>query len=81
MSDERTGSPAAAGTAAAGGAPDPGSGATVELPGSYPRFDDGLDRLWTPHRMAYIQAGPEPLRETCPFCAAPGMRPGTSAMV
>ncbi|QIG41310.1 HIT domain-containing protein [Microbacterium sp. 4R-513] len=21
--------------------------------------------------MAYIQAGPEPLRETCPFCAAP----------
>ena len=23
--------------------------------------------------MAYIQAGPEPLREACPFCAAPGM--------
>ncbi|MET0734928.1 MAG: HIT domain-containing protein [Microbacterium sp.] len=27
--------------------------------------------MWTPHRMAYIQAGPEPLRDVCPFCAAP----------
>lgn len=34
---------------------------------------DEFQRLWTPHRMAYIQAGPEPLRETCPFCAAPEM--------
>lgn len=33
---------------------------------------DEFQRLWTPHRMAYIQAGPEPLREQCPFCAAPG---------
>jgi ATP adenylyltransferase len=32
---------------------------------------DELDRLWTPHRMAYIQAGPQPLRDACPFCAAP----------
>ena len=32
---------------------------------------DGFQRLWTPHRMAYIQAGPDPLRHTCPFCAAP----------
>lgn len=32
---------------------------------------DKFQRLWTPHRMAYITAGPEPLRETCPFCAAP----------
>ncbi|GAB3601888.1 HIT family protein [Microbacterium aureliae] len=32
---------------------------------------DGFQRLWTPHRMAYIAAGPEVLRETCPFCAAP----------
>lgn len=34
---------------------------------------DEFQRLWTPHRMAYIQAGPEPLREVCPFCAAPEM--------
>jgi ATP adenylyltransferase len=32
---------------------------------------DEFQRLWTPHRMAYIQAGPDPLREECPFCAAP----------
>ncbi|MFI8631998.1 HIT family protein [Microbacterium sp. NPDC077663] len=33
---------------------------------------DEFQRLWTPHRMAYIQAGPEPLVHDCPFCAAPG---------
>ncbi len=32
---------------------------------------DEFQRLWTPHRMAYIAAGPEPLREVCPFCEAP----------
>ncbi|MFT4136980.1 HIT family protein [Microbacterium sp.] len=32
---------------------------------------DEFQRLWTPHRMAYIQAGPEPLRDVCPFCTAP----------
>jgi ATP adenylyltransferase len=38
-----------------------------------PGVPDEFQRLWTPHRMAYIQAGPEVLRKTCPFCAAPGM--------
>lgn len=42
--------------------------AAAELPG----VPDEFQRLWTPHRMAYIQAGREPLREVCPFCAAPG---------
>ncbi len=32
---------------------------------------DEFQRLWTPHRMAYIKAGPEPLRQECPFCEAP----------
>ncbi|MDT3317099.1 HIT domain-containing protein [Microbacterium sp. KSW4-11] len=32
---------------------------------------DEFQRLWTPHRMAYIQAGSEPLKHDCPFCAAP----------
>jgi ATP adenylyltransferase len=39
----------------------------AELPG----VPDEFQRLWTPHRMAYITAGPEPLVEECPFCAAP----------
>lgn len=33
---------------------------------------DEFQRLWTPHRMAYIDAGPDALRAACPFCAAPG---------
>ncbi|MBZ5733797.1 HIT domain-containing protein [Nocardioides sp. TRM66260-LWL] len=30
---------------------------------------DGLDRLWTPHRLAYVRtAGPEAEEPGCPFC-------------
>jgi ATP adenylyltransferase len=29
---------------------------------------EGFDRLWTPHRMAYV-APQEPVQEGCPFCA------------
>jgi ATP adenylyltransferase len=36
-----------------------------------PGVPDEFQRLWTPHRMAYIQAGPEVLRQECPFCEAP----------
>jgi len=39
--------------------------------GEFAGVPDEFQRLWTPHRMAYIQAGPEPLREECPFCEAP----------
>lgn len=38
-----------------------------------PGVPDAFQRLWTPHRMAYIEAGPEPLRQECPFCAAPDL--------
>ncbi|GGH35482.1 HIT family protein [Microbacterium album] len=34
---------------------------------------DEFQRLWTPHRMAYITAGSDVNRGAgCPFCAAPG---------
>lgn len=55
-------------------APDPDAPADrdgVEAAASLPGVPDGFQRLWTPHRMAYIAAGPQPLREACPFCAAP----------
>ena len=42
--------------------------AAAELPG----VPDEFQRLWTPHRMAYISAGREPMELNCPFCAAPG---------
>lgn len=37
-----------------------------------PGVPDEFQRLWTPHRMAYINAGVEAMRADCPFCAAPG---------
>ena len=37
--------------------------------------DDGFGRLWTPHRMAYIQGENKPTNadagDECPFCRAP----------
>lgn len=36
--------------------------------------DDGFQRLWTPHRMAYIEDNPakdDDSSHACPFCAAP----------
>ncbi|WP_345802562.1 HIT domain-containing protein [Microbacterium sp. AZCO] len=51
---------------------DAGDARLVEA-STLPGVPDEFQRLWTPHRMAYISAGPEPHRETCPFCAAPGM--------
>jgi ATP adenylyltransferase len=32
---------------------------------------DGFERLWTPHRMVYLQSGQQPADEDCPFCLAP----------
>lgn len=33
----------------------------------------GFGRLWTPHRMAYIDAGPTRKDEGCPFCRIPAL--------
>jgi len=35
---------------------------------------DEFQRLWTPHRMVYIQKGQQPADDDCPFCHAPTMR-------
>jgi len=37
---------------------------------------DALDRLWTPHRMAYVRGESKPVDDTetqCPFCRVPAM--------
>jgi ATP adenylyltransferase len=34
---------------------------------------DEFQRLWTPHRLAYIQKGMQPPEHECPFCLAPEM--------
>ncbi len=49
------------------------SSAGIESADSFARVPDGYERLWTPHRMAYIE-GTRPTAEAgegCPFCAAP----------
>jgi ATP adenylyltransferase len=40
---------------------------------------DGLERLWTPHRMTYITGESRP--EGCPFCLAPGLPEAESLVV
>ncbi|MBB5631849.1 ATP adenylyltransferase [Cryobacterium mesophilum] len=34
---------------------------------------DAFQRLWTPHRLVYVQDQTQPGEHDCPFCAAPGM--------
>ena len=46
----------------------------VENEHEFTRVPDGFERLWTPHRMAYIQ-DQKPADEddaSCPFCSSPG---------
>jgi ATP adenylyltransferase len=47
----------------------------VEPAAWYPGDPDGFGRLWTPHRMAYIQGEGKPAHDEagdeCPFCRAP----------
>jgi ATP adenylyltransferase len=47
---------------------------------------DGLERLWTPHRMSYIAGDDRPDSHTekpagCPFCRAPGAAEAESLVV
>jgi len=41
---------------------------------------DAFQRLWTPHRLAYIQDGQQPAEDACPFCLAPSM-PDEQALI
>lgn len=52
----------------------PPQAAEAESVRDFAGVTDGFERLWTPHRMAYI-TGERPSDdqgEGCPFCAAPG---------
>lgn len=47
---------------------------TVQNQNGYARVDDGFARLWTPHRMVYIDGESRPKtaeQGECPFCIAP----------
>jgi ATP adenylyltransferase len=49
-------------------------GPELESPHEFALVEDGFERLWTPHRMVYIN-GERPTDdagEGCPFCVVPG---------
>jgi len=43
----------------------------VESLDDFAAVPDAFQRLWTPHRIAYIEAGQKPGADVCPFCIAP----------
>ena len=52
-----------------------GAETTSDVPGDFPGEPDGFERLWTPHRMVYLEGEEKPdnsdAGEACPFCRAP----------
>jgi ATP adenylyltransferase len=46
-------------------------GIEAESSADFAAVPDAFQRLWTPHRMVYIEAGASPHEESCPFCVAP----------
>jgi ATP adenylyltransferase len=45
----------------------------VESTADFAAVPDAFQRLWTPHRIAYIQSGQQPAKDSCPFCVAPSL--------
>lgn len=48
---------------------------------SYPGVPDQFQRLWTPHRLAYIENGQQPSKAECPFCLAPAKSDDDDSLV
>lgn len=47
-----------------------------------PGVPDAFQRMWTPHRKAYVSGGQQDYTEnSCPFCAAPGRSDQDSLIV
>lgn len=55
----------------ASGGVEPGEYLQVDDPSHLVGVPDEFQRLWTPHRMVYIQNGQQPEQHECPFCVAP----------
>jgi len=43
----------------------------AESSSEFAAVPDAFQRLWTPHRIAYIENGQMPGEDACPFCIAP----------
>jgi ATP adenylyltransferase len=57
----------------AGGSTDSTDANIVEGSNEFAAVPDSFQRLWTPHRMVYIQDGTQPKTDDCPFCIAPSL--------
>ena len=47
------------------------SGGAVDSSRDFAAVPDAFQRLWTPHRLVYIESGQQPTADECPFCIAP----------
>ena len=55
-----------------------------EASGAFAGVPDAFQRLWTPHRMAYIGGAAKPADSSpgaCPFCRAPGLQDADGLVV
>lgn len=43
----------------------------LEYAADFAATPDAFQRLWTPHRLVYIQNGQQPAQDACPFCIGP----------
>ena len=46
-------------------------GVAAESSAGFAAVPDSFQRLWTPHRLVYIENGQQPDDDACPFCRAP----------
>jgi ATP adenylyltransferase len=49
----------------------PIDGEGLEKSSDFAAVPDAFQRLWTPHRMVYIENNQNPKSDDCPFCVAP----------
>lgn len=54
---------------------------SLESASSFPGVPDSFQRLWTPHRLVYIENGQQPADDKCPFCIAPKLGDEESLIV
>jgi ATP adenylyltransferase len=52
----------------------------TESASSFASAPDAFQRLWTPHRLVYIENGQLPGEDECPFCIAPS-KPDEEALI
>ncbi|MER3390071.1 MAG: HIT domain-containing protein [Microcella sp.] len=56
-------------------------GVPAERGEGFAAVPDAFQRLWTPHRLVYIEQGQQPRDDECPFCRAPELNDEESLIV